>query len=76
MKHFCQIPGNWDGVRFAIMGRSMTLNEIEHETLRKDYTYPAIHMSLVCAAMGCPPLRREAYREVFRNDERMDATRP
>ncbi len=55
------IPGNWDGVTFNVMGRELTLNDIEHEILRVDYEYPAIHMSLVCAAMDCPPLRTEPY---------------
>ena len=69
------IPGNWDEVRFPVMGRSMTLNEIEHETLRKDHVYPAIHMSLVCAAMGCPPLRREAYIGARLDEQHDDQTR-
>jgi len=43
------------------MGRPMTLDGIEHGVLRKDYHEPRIHMALVCAAMGCPPLRNEPY---------------
>ena len=40
----------------------MTLEDIEHKQLRAKFTEPRIHMALVCAAMGCPPLRNEAYR--------------
>jgi hypothetical protein len=56
-----QIPGVWDELQFAAMGRKMTLDEIEHETLRKNFNEPRIHMALVCAAMGCPPLRNEPF---------------
>jgi hypothetical protein len=43
------------------MGARMTLEEIEHGTLRKEFDEPMIHMALVCAAMSCPPLRNEPY---------------
>jgi hypothetical protein len=56
-----QIPGVWDKLRFAVMGQKMTLDEIEHQTLRKEFNEPRIHMALVCAALGCPPLRNEPY---------------
>jgi hypothetical protein len=56
-----QIPGVWDKLRFSVMGREMTLDEIEHATLRKEFNEPRIHLALVCAAMGCPPLRNEPY---------------
>jgi hypothetical protein len=56
-----QIPGVWDKLTFAVMGRDMTLDGIEHETLRAKFNEPRIHVALVCAAMGCPPLRNEPY---------------
>jgi hypothetical protein len=66
-----QISGVWDKIRFLVMGRKLTLNEIEHGILRgqdKDFVEaygkfyePRIHMALVCAAIGCPPLRNESY---------------
>jgi hypothetical protein len=56
-----QIPGVWDNLRFGVLGKRMTLDEIEHSTLRKDFNEPRIHLALVCAAMGCPPLRNEPY---------------
>ncbi len=57
-----QIPGVWNKLRFGVIGREMTLDEIEHEVLRSEFNEPRIHMALVCAAMGCPPLRDEPYR--------------
>jgi len=56
-----QIPGVWDQLRFGVMGRQLTLDDIEHEILRKQFNEPRIHVALVCAAMGCPPLRNEPY---------------
>lgn len=39
----------------------MTLDEIERQVLRKQFNEPRIHMALVCAALGCPPLWNEPY---------------
>ncbi len=68
-----QIDGVWDKLTVKVMGKVMTLNHIEHEILRKKFSEPRIHMALVCAAMGCPPLRNEAYTgdslEVQLNDQ-------
>ena len=39
----------------------LSLNDIEHEILRKRLTDPRIHFALVCASRGCPPLASAAY---------------
>jgi hypothetical protein len=50
------------GVRFIRLGgRMLSLDDIEHEIIRKEFGEPRIHFALVCAAKGCPPLRTEAY---------------
>jgi hypothetical protein len=56
-----QIPGVWDKKKFKVMGKDMGLEHIEHVILRKQFDEPGIHVALVCAAMGCPPLRDEPY---------------
>ncbi|MEW5975777.1 MAG: DUF547 domain-containing protein [Acidobacteriota bacterium] len=56
-----QIPGVWTELQFEVMGRKLTLDHIEHQTLRKEFAEPRIHMALVCAGKGCPPLRQEPY---------------
>jgi hypothetical protein len=56
-----QIGGVWDETTHEVLGEEITLDAIEHEVLRKDFNEPRIHMALVCAAMGCPPLRVEPY---------------
>lgn len=42
-------------------GRTLTLDDVEHQIIRPTYKDPRIHVALVCAAKGCPPLRGEAY---------------
>ena len=42
-------------------GKKYSLDDIEHGILRKEFNEPRIHFALVCAAISCPPLRREAF---------------
>lgn len=44
----------------VVAGKMRTLNEIEHEILRK-MGEPRIHVAIVCASVSCPDLRLEAY---------------
>ena len=44
----------------VVAGKKRTLNEIEHEILRK-MGEPRIHVAIVCASVSCPDLRPEAY---------------
>ena len=41
----------------------MSLDGIEHDTIRKPGVYddPRIHFAVNCASIGCPALRNEAY---------------
>ena len=57
----------------TVAGREVTLDQIEHVILRRQdgpadlkrlavrEVTPLIHVGLNCAAVSCPPLRREAY---------------
>ena len=51
----------WDEKNVILFGEKTTLNKVEHSILRKDYDEPRLHFALVCAAVSCPPLRREAF---------------
>ena len=53
--------GPWDQPVVRLFGKIITLNNLEHDIIRKHYGEPRIHLALVCAAKGCPPLRSEAY---------------
>ncbi len=52
----------WDAVRWKVGGQTWSLNQIEHEQIRPNFAEPRIHFALVCAAIGCPPLRNTAYQ--------------
>ncbi|MHC4727668.1 MAG: DUF547 domain-containing protein [Planctomycetota bacterium] len=56
-----QIAGVWDKIKFKVMGQNLTLGHIEHKILRVKFDEPKIHVAMVCAAMGCPPLRNEPF---------------
>jgi len=66
-----QIDGAWTRFEVVAGGRRLSLDQIENEVLRGGFDEPRIHMALVCASIGCPPLRREAYRG-DRLDEQLD----
>jgi len=51
----------WDAKRWTTVGGTYSLNQIEHELIRPKFAEPRVHFALVCAAIGCPPLRPEAY---------------
>jgi hypothetical protein len=53
--------GPWQEPIAKVGGTTYTLDQIEHEIVRKQFEEPRIHFALVCAAIGCPPLRPEAY---------------
>ena len=43
----------WDAVRWTVGGRTLSLNQIEHEQVRAHFREPRIHFALVCASVGC-----------------------
>jgi hypothetical protein len=62
-KSFGFVKGNgpWKERMAVVGGHSHGLDEIEQDIIRKRFGEPRIHFALVCAALGCPPLRAEAY---------------
>lgn len=56
-----QIKGVWTNLQFRAAGRMVTLDEIEHRILRKEFNEPRIHMAIVCASVSCPDLSGVAY---------------
>jgi uncharacterized membrane protein YdjX (TVP38/TMEM64 family) len=55
------LPKSFTAPRHRVGGRDVSLDDIEHATLRPDVGY-LVHGALICAARSCPPLAREAYR--------------
>ena len=58
---FVKAYGPWKEKLAKVGGKAYGLDEIEQDIIRPRYHEPRIHFALVCAAMGCPPLRSEAY---------------
>lgn len=56
-----QIDGAWDEITHQVMGQAMTLDQIEHQTIRVNFDEPRIHFAVNCASMGCPKLKNEVY---------------
>jgi hypothetical protein len=53
----------WSKKFFTLFGQESYLDYIEHEVLRKEGVYddPRVHVAVVCASIGCPMLRNEAF---------------
>lgn len=60
----------WKRKFFTLLGVERNLDNIEHDLIRAEGVYedPRIHFAIVCASIGCPALRNEAY-----TGDRLDA---
>jgi hypothetical protein len=58
---FIKGSGPWSEKLARVGGVDYGLDHIEQNIIRPTYREPRIHFALVCAALGCPPLRSEAY---------------
>ena len=61
IKSIRDIPSAWSGKWIDFCGTQISLDQIEHEIIRKQFDEPRIHFALVCAAKSCPPLKKGAY---------------
>ncbi|MFQ5732871.1 MAG: DUF547 domain-containing protein [Planctomycetaceae bacterium] len=50
----------WKHLPLRVADQTVSLNDIEHKILRK-MREPRIHFAVVCASVGCPKLRNEAF---------------
>ena len=48
--------------RLVAGGRRVSLDDIEHGILRRQFADPRIHFAINCASASCPPLARQPYR--------------
>ncbi|HEY3202136.1 MAG TPA: DUF547 domain-containing protein [Thermoanaerobaculia bacterium] len=65
------LKDSFTGARHSIGGRKVSLDDIEHRTLRPLAGY-RVHAVLSCASRSCPPLAREAY-DARRLESQLDA---
>lgn len=64
IRDFGTVFGNpWKDKFFTLFGRESSLDQVEHEMLRKPGAYDElrVHYAVNCASIGCPMLREEAY---------------
>ena len=51
----------WERKIISLFGRRLSLNDIEHDLIRKEFKEPRIHFALVGAAKSSPVLQEWAY---------------
>ncbi|WP_163339660.1 DUF547 domain-containing protein [Desulfopila sp. IMCC35008] len=63
-------------IRFAVVGGdTLTLDNIEHDIIRKEFDEPRVHFAVNCASLSCPPLLNRAYRGELLDDQLQENTR-
>ncbi len=62
----------WDDEKIIINETKLSLNNIEHDIVRKKFNEERVHFALVCASLSCPPLRREAFEGYKLNEQLQD----
>jgi hypothetical protein len=67
--------GPWDQPVVRLFGKIFVLKYLERDILHKQFSEPRIHMALVCAAKGCPPLRSEVYLAEKMDEQLKDQSR-
>lgn len=53
--------GPWKDDAVTVAGRTLSLDNIEHDILRPEWKDVRIHYAVNCASIGCPNLALEAY---------------
>ncbi|MEL7303618.1 MAG: DUF547 domain-containing protein, partial [Pseudomonadota bacterium] len=64
--------GPWKAEIMTVNGRKLSLDNVEHDIMRKVFNDPRVHYSVNCASIGCPNLRREAFTGA-KLEEQLDA---
>lgn len=65
------VQGFFKTITYPAAGENLTLDDIEHKKIRPVYGDARIHFALVCAALGCPPIKPFAYLPA-KLDEQLD----
>ena len=53
--------GPWNRRLITVEGMALTLNDIEHRVLRRNWRDPRLHYAVNCASLGCPDLLPEPF---------------
>ena len=65
----------WKHPVVTVAGRGYSLDAIENDVVRPTFQDARIHFALNCAALGCPPLARHAFRAPTLSDQLDEACR-
>ena len=57
-----ELPAFYDAKNYVLANEKISLNGLEKELLLKPYGDLGLHFTLVCGALGCPPIIAEAYQ--------------
>ena len=60
-KSIRKIGNPWKKDRLVVNGKNMSLDDIEHGTVRKKYDEPRVHYAFNCASIGCPNVKSSAW---------------
>lgn len=69
------IIGPWKKVFAIADGAKISLNDIEHEVLRKQWSEPRTHYAVNCASYGCPNLKTTAWEVATLEEDLTQAAR-
>ena len=56
VKSIKKIGGFWNKAKHKVAGQLLTLDNIEHDNLRKKFKEERVHVTVVCASISCPEL--------------------
>tara|TARA_R110002073_G_scaffold221808_6_gene382018 strand:+ start:6231 stop:6935 length:705 start_codon:yes stop_codon:yes gene_type:complete len=74
IKSIKDIKQPWDKKFIDIDGKLISLNQIEHDILRK-MNEPRIHFAIVCASVSCPKLQNTAFEPSKIEEQLTNATK-
>ena len=60
--------GPWKAKLITVIGKKLSLDDVEHEIMRPIFKDPRVHYAVNCASFGCPNLGQEAF-----TGEKLDA---
>lgn len=69
------LVGPWKEKFVTVEGRAMSLDDIEHGTMRPTFKDPRVHYAVNCASIGCPNLKTTAWRAETLDADLDDAAR-
>lgn len=70
------ISGPWGKKIITVNGNKVSLNDIEHNTMRKNFANPEfVHYMVNCASVGCPNLKDGLWKGATLEADRIEAAK-